>query len=260
MFAPHAPHVPLSTAHRPAAGIVLLAVALLASLLLGPAPASASLIGLPERSTTTTIGTSVRGRPIVAVHRYRLGAEPARRLLVIGNLHGDEKAGLRVIARLRALPLPAEVDLWLIPTANPDGTAANRRGNAHGVDLNRNFPDDWRRLRGKYTSGSRPASEPETRALLAFTRTLRPDRTVIFHQPLYGIDVSGGRSAAYGRALARAMKLPTKRFRCNSACHGTYTSWSNTTLPGIAVTAEFGTTASAAQIDRAARAVLSVRG
>ena len=51
------------------------------------------------------IGTSVQGRPIVAVHRWHPGA--TRTLLVIGNLHGDEKAGLRVVHRLRKHGVPA---------------------------------------------------------------------------------------------------------------------------------------------------------
>ena len=88
------------------------------------------------------IGTSVQGRPIVAVHRWRPGA--TRTLLVIGNMHGDEQAGLRVVRRLRKHSFPAAVDLWLIRSVNPDGTAADRRTNAHGVDLNRNFPRRWK--------------------------------------------------------------------------------------------------------------------
>ena len=45
-------------------------------------------------------------------------------MLVIGSIHGDEQAGLRVVRRLRPREhLPADLDLWLVPTVNPDGTA-----------------------------------------------------------------------------------------------------------------------------------------
>ena len=89
-------------------------------------------------------------------------------------MHGDERAGTRVVRRLRRLPLPAGVDLWLVPTMNPDGAAADVRTNAHAVDLNRNFPRYWRSAgAGTATwSGPSPASEPETRALQALLRSV----------------------------------------------------------------------------------------
>src|SRR4029453_11783912 len=105
------------------------------------------------------VGHSVQGRRIVA---YELGdATAARSVLVVGCIHGNECAGIAVGDRLRGLGPLEGVDLRLVPDANPDGRAAGTRGNARGVDLNRNFPHRWRRLGGAFSPGPRPASEPE---------------------------------------------------------------------------------------------------
>jgi protein MpaA len=81
-----------------------------------------------------------------------------------------------------------------VPTVNPDGLAAHRRQNAHGVDLNRNWPVGWvhyGRPWDGYYSGPRPMSEPENRAMRAFILRVRPALTIWYHQPLhvvYGSD------------------------------------------------------------------------
>jgi len=82
------------------------------------------------------IGHSVRGRPIVA---YERGDRSAPATLVVGVIHGSEPAGLAVISRLRRMPLPPHVHLWLVPTVNPDGLAAGTRQNAQGLNINRDF-------------------------------------------------------------------------------------------------------------------------
>ena len=243
----------------------LLAGLLLAAVLPLPTAASAIVQPLPVVEVAAgpvvehvVIGTSVQGRPIVAVHRWRPGA--TRTLLVIGNIHGDEQAGLRVVHRLRTHSLPAAVDLWVIRSANPDGTAADRRTNAHGVDLNRNFPRHWVSA-GRGTSnwsGPRAASEPETRALLSFVRRIQPRTTIVFHQPLDGVDAYRAKSMTLVRRLARESGLPVKSFDCHGGCHGTFTDWLNTRTPGRAVTVEFGAHATGAQIARMKRAVLTV--
>jgi protein MpaA len=218
----------------------------------------AAQVGAEPLVKSVVIGTSVLGRPIVAVHRWRPGA--TRTLLVIGNMHGDEQAGLRVVHLLRTQPLPAAVDLWLIRTSNPDGTAADRRTNAHGVDLNRNFPRRWVRA-GKGTlnwSGPRAASEPETRALLSFVARIQPRTTIVFHQPLDGVDSYRAKSMTLVRRLAAESGLPVKPFTCNGGCHGTFTDWLNTRTPGRAVTVEFGARVSSGQVARMRRAVLTV--
>lgn len=224
------------------------------------APASTETTNTETTSGTVQYGTSTGGRPLLAVHRSGSTTRAATtRLLVIGSMHGDERAGLAIVRRLRTQALPPGLDLWLIPSMNPDGTAANRRTNARGVDLNRNFPDRWVRA-GSGTikwSGPGPASEPETRALMAFVRAHPPQTTVVFHQPLLGVDSYRAKSLPYVRALARASGLPVKSFTCRGTCHGTFTGWHNRVLPGRAVTVEFGRTASRARLDRVAAAVLA---
>lgn len=86
------------------------------------------------------IGTSVGGRPIVASHRGTAGGTV---VLVVGVIHGNESDGLPILDNLRAMPLPVGIDLWILDTLNPDGLAADQRGNGNAVDLNRNFPHDW---------------------------------------------------------------------------------------------------------------------
>jgi predicted deacylase len=234
---------------------LVLGAALLASVVPGAVAADEAPAPAP---TSVRFGTSAAGRPLVALHRSTPGA--TRRVLVIGNLHGDEKAGLRVVERLRTARLPADVDLWLVPSLNPDGTARGTRTNARGVDLNRNFPHAWARAgRGsaKY-SGPRAASEPETRALMAFVRRHPPRTTVVLHQPLFGVDSYRAKSMALVRALSAATGLPVKSFACRGTCHGTFTGWHNATVRGRAVTVELGRTVSARRLDRVAAAVLQV--
>jgi len=66
------------------------------------------------------VGHSVRGKPIVAT-RYG-DASSARVALVVGVIHGDEHAGVRVVRALRRIaPTVEGAQLWVIQTVNPDG-------------------------------------------------------------------------------------------------------------------------------------------
>jgi murein tripeptide amidase MpaA len=84
----------------------------------------------------------VNGRPITA----RVGGldSAKRKILRVGCIHRNECAGLRIVSALARSRPPRGVQLWLIGELNPDGTAAGTRQNAHGVDLNRNSPYQWR--------------------------------------------------------------------------------------------------------------------
>jgi protein MpaA len=172
------------------------------------------------------VGHSVQGRRIVA---YELGdPAAARKVLVVGCLHGNECAGIAVVNRLRRLGPLEGVDLWLVPDANPDGHKAGTRGNAHGVDLNRNFPHRWRRLGGVFYSGARPASEPETHALMRLIRRLRPAVTIWFHEHLDMVVLTRG-NLGLQRRFARLAGL---RAGYLPRYPGTATGWSNATFPG----------------------------
>ena len=130
---------------------------------------------------------SVDGRAIVA-HSHG-DRDAARNVLVVGSIHGDETAGEEIVERLSSARSLRRLDdgvrLWTIESVNPDGVAAGTRGNAHGVDLNRNFPWNWRAIpeSSGYYSGPRAASEPETRGMARFLRRVDPDVTIYYHQP-----------------------------------------------------------------------------
>lgn len=172
------------------------------------------------------IGRSVRGRPIYV---YRLGQSGGRPVLVVGCTDGDESAGIAILAAIRGLQLPRGVDVWLLPTINPDGLAAGTLGNADGVDLNRNFPYGWRRLGGSgyFNSGPRPLSEPESRALHRFLLRVKPRLAIWFHQPLALVDDSQG-SRRLERTFAHLIGLPLHPL---ADYPGSITNWENHRFP-----------------------------
>jgi protein MpaA len=236
-----------------------LAVAAVCAAVVQPAAGATSVTTQPVvHEETVRFGTSVEGRPLVAWHRWVDGAR--RTTVVLGAMHGNERAGTRVVRSLRGLPLPAGVDLWLVPTVNPDGTADYRRTNARGVDLNRNFPRYWRSAGAGTSTWSGPsaASEPETRAVQALLRRVGARTVLSFHQPLHGVDSYRAKSMPLVRRLARVLDLPVQSFDCSGGCHGTLTDWANHRLQGRAVTVELSRLLTDARIDALARGVLRV--
>jgi protein MpaA len=181
----------------------------------------------PAAATRVVIGKSVQGRPIVA---RTIGPDLARRkILVVGCIHGNECAGLAIVSALRRTLVPNGVQLWLVPELNPDGAAADIRQNAHGVDLNRNFPYRWQRISDPtYYSGPSAVSEPETRAAMALVRRLRPAVTISYHQHMDLVDMAGGDRGVARRYADLAGLRPT----CLTFLSGEETAWSNHTLPG----------------------------
>jgi murein peptide amidase A len=176
------------------------------------------------------VGTSVQGR---AIRLVRVGDPTSpRKVLVVGCIHGTERAGMAITHALRALTPPAGVQLLVLDMLNPDGCSGPpRRTNAHGVDLNRNFPWGWRRLRGVYESGPRSSSEPETRAAEALILRERPSVSIWYHQHLDWVDLQWGSNLRLMRLYAGIARMRATR---TPLLAGTVVRWENHRMPGHA--------------------------
>lgn len=240
---------------------------------LAPASTSTSTTVAPTTLAPTTvpvrpadflgeevIGTSAGGRDITAWHR---GTPGGTVILVVGVIHGNENAGLPILDRLGELPVPAGYDLWLLPLLNPDGYVNDVRGNANGVDLNRNFPHDWTPIAqpGDWQwSGTGPASEPETQAYIAFTERIQPALTLWYHQDLNRVSPSSGRDGPLRQRYAELTGLPYETVSgVGSVYTGVAATWTRRSLPdAMSFIVELGPTLPADQVDVHANAVLAI--
>jgi hypothetical protein len=205
-----------------------------------------------------TIGRSARGRILVA--RRQGSAQAPVVIFVLGQMHGDEPRGIDVVREVRSLSFPMDVQVWSMSTMNPDGLIAGTRVNAHHVDLNRNFPFHWRANPGSktYFPGTRPVSEPETRAVIEFLDHLRPDVVLSFHQAFRAIDAGPMKAQPWVQLMSQSTGLPIKDVPCHGPCSGTMTSWYNDGYLGAAVTVELPRHVNRHQAQIYARAVYQV--
>jgi protein MpaA len=179
-------------------------------------------------ATISITGHSVLGARIVARRLGESGAGP--RVLVVGAIHGNEPSGIAIVRRLEHEAQSRHVRLWVIDDLNPDGVRADTRGNAHGVDLNRNFPWRWRPGAPPgttYYPGTGPLSEPESRFARRVIVKLRPDITIWFHQHETVVDSSTG-SMAIEDHFADRVALPLRRL---SRYPGSATTWQSHRFP-----------------------------
>jgi protein MpaA len=171
----------------------------------------------------------VRGRRILA----RVVGDPAarRRILIVGCVHGGERAGEAITRALRRVAPPRGTALWLVDQFNPDGCRAGTRQNADRVDLNRNSPWHWRaigRPGGRFYSGPAPLSEPESRAVNRLVRRLAPAVSIWYHQHAALVDDSSGGSRAIERRYARIVGLPLRNY---GVFPGSITTWQDAAFP-----------------------------
>jgi protein MpaA len=132
------------------------------------------------------LGKSVEGRSI----RMHVFGEHGEVVLIFGGIHGDEWMSQYVSLCLVDYLLVHE-ELYtngrvaVIPTVNPDGIFRLKRENGRGVDCNRNFPaKNWDKHKIRFYRGPKPASEPETRAIMRAVNNLKPVRIVAIHGAL----------------------------------------------------------------------------
>lgn len=135
----------------------------------------------PELCSIYTIGVLPSGRKLLAARINTMpesGGKPE--FLYTAPIHGDELVGyilnLRLIDYLlsnygtnpRVTNLVDNIDIWINPLSNPDGTYkggnntvwGSTRTNANGIDLNRNYPDP--------EDGTNPDGNPHQPETIAF--------------------------------------------------------------------------------------------
>jgi protein MpaA len=82
----------------------------------------------------------------------------------------------------------SQIDFRIIPDLNRYGLSNKTRGNAHGVDLNRNMPSiNWSSsyVDLAYFPGMHPASEIETKLLVSILEQKKPDLIISIHTNHY---------------------------------------------------------------------------
>ncbi|MEI8226306.1 MAG: M14 family zinc carboxypeptidase [Bacteroidota bacterium] len=116
----------------------------------------------PSLCHLDTIGTSLKGKLILAlkISDNAVKDEDEPEVFYSSSMHGDETGGYILMLRLadyllknynispRVKNLVDNLEIWINPLANPDGTyrtgntiTSPTRYNSAGIDLNRNFPD-----------------------------------------------------------------------------------------------------------------------
>ena len=142
----------------------------------------------------------------------------------MGGIHGDEPASVDLLVELcdrlagqqggkrGETTAPLEVPpVWVLPAANPDGLARNRKNSERDVDLNRNFParSFTTAHAPGYFPGPSPLSEPETQAIAALIAREPIRGAIAVHAPFACVNYDGP-AASWAEAVAAACGWPAR--------------------------------------------------
>lgn len=125
------------------------------------------------------IGRSSGGVPL---HSRRFGRQGTRTLIIAG-LDGQDVVGTRWNDELadtltRRSDLLQNNEIMIIRAGNPEGLTNRVPTNRHGVLINRNFPGRRYQMMPDKSTGTGPASEAETKAILDVLYSFRPRRVI----------------------------------------------------------------------------------
>ncbi|HOF00506.1 MAG TPA: DUF2817 domain-containing protein [Spirochaetota bacterium] len=145
----------------------------------------ALIISVSQAQEIDTIGYSLKNRSI-KVYKFGIGDEL---ICVVAGIHGNEsnttKTAYEIIELIKNRVIDvSDKSIWIIPEANPDGLARDRRLNDNDVDLNRNFETDkWKPtyvfFNNVLSAGSAPFSEPESICLKTFFESIKEKYKIV---------------------------------------------------------------------------------
>ena len=133
-------------------------------------------------------------------------------ILIIGVFHGEEPQGEYLINKYLKEDL-SEIKnkLLIIPCLNPDGKRINKRQNANGIDLNRNFPTkNWKKTDNPdYFGGNEPASEIETKFMIEVLSEYKIDAILSIHAPFKVVNYDGP-AKELAQKISKLTKYPVQ--------------------------------------------------
>jgi carboxypeptidase D len=133
----------------------------------------------PDITSIFTLGKSNQQRELWGI---RINAPqtstliPKAKFKYVGNMHGDETVGREILIQFiddlltqysngteRVRTLLSTIDLYIVPSMNPDGFELGTRENSEGQDLNRDFPE-------QFVATMLGGTQPESRHIMKWVR------------------------------------------------------------------------------------------